>query len=257
MFFSNTEKTFRIINIIEINCIGRNVNVAPRPFHALSFRFKGGAVFTDDSRSIACKNGDLVYVPNGVHYELHYPNKEVEEHMIVIHFECPIEHDDCFHIFTPKNIEVFANLFSRLYSTWRLEQHSTIWDSMSCFYEILSNMAKQFFVNEVTTEEKRIRQAVNYLQAHFTDSNLTVEKLCEISMLCDTQFRKLFKRVYHTTPLKYLNFLRVEHAASLLRDPILKVEEICGLSGFTDAKYFSTVFKKYNGLSPAQYRKQL
>lgn len=52
----------------------------------------------------------------------------------------------------------------------------------------------------------------------------------------------------------YLLNLRMEHAKKLLRETNLKMWQVAEESGFNDYHYFSKVFKKAEGMSPAQYR---
>ncbi|MGP1908517.1 response regulator transcription factor [Metabacillus sp. JX24] len=53
----------------------------------------------------------------------------------------------------------------------------------------------------------------------------------------------------------YLTELRIRHACELLTDKQLKVIDIAYLTGFSNSGYFSTVFKKQTGQTPAEYRK--
>lgn len=55
---------------------------------------------------------------------------------------------------------------------------------------------------------------------------------------------------------EYLNKIRVEKAAELLRTESASISEISGMVGYSDHSYFTKVFKKLTGLSPSLYRKQ-
>ena len=72
--------------------------------------------------------------------------------------------------------------------------------------------------------------------------------------MSDTYFRKLFYKVFNTTPLSYINSLRIERAKALLSELNSTVDQVAQKSGFSDAKYFSTVFKKFVGVPPSKYR---
>ena len=52
----------------------------------------------------------------------------------------------------------------------------------------------------------------------------------------------------------YVTRTRMEEAARLLRDTDDKTYLIAEKTGFVDANYFSSVFKKHFGLSPSRYR---
>ena len=55
-------------------------------------------------------------------------------------------------------------------------------------------------------------------------------------------------------PLAYLEELRMQYAAQLLRTTALRVNEIACSVGYLDALYFSRAFSRRMGLSPTAYR---
>jgi len=67
----------------------------------------------------------------------------------------------------------------------------------------------------------------------------------------------LFREELNITFLEYLTMVRMEEAKKLLKDTSLSIVAIASQVGYEDASYFSKVFKKYVGISPAQYRKNL
>lgn len=69
-------------------------------------------------------------------------------------------------------------------------------------------------------------------------------------------FIRSFKRSTGKTPIGYQTAIKVENAKALLVETSLKIETIASLSGFSDALYFSRVFKRETGLSPSEFRKQ-
>ena len=69
-----------------------------------------------------------------------------------------------------------------------------------------------------------------------------------------THFSRTFKAMYSTTPVKYINNLRLEKACALLTHTNLSIAEISDQCGFADSSYFSKTFKSAYGQSPANYR---
>ena len=53
-----------------------------------------------------------------------------------------------------------------------------------------------------------------------------------------------------------LNSIRLTAAVRLMNQENAKIHFICGLTGFSDQKYFSQVFKKTFGCSPGEFRRQ-
>ena len=67
---------------------------------------------------------------------------------------------------------------------------------------------------------------------------------------------KMFRKDIGTSLNDYINSLRVEKAKHLLENTNTKVIDIALEVGFDTLPYFSSVFKKYTGVSPVEFRKK-
>ena len=67
-------------------------------------------------------------------------------------------------------------------------------------------------------------------------------------------FSKLFKQEVGETFIEYLTRTRIRNARRLLEDPRHSIKEVCMLCGYSDPNYFSRIFKKYEGMTPSEYR---
>lgn len=56
---------------------------------------------------------------------------------------------------------------------------------------------------------------------------------------------------------EYLNKVRVEKAAELLKNPKIPVSEISFMVGYSDHSYFCKVFKKSKSVTPSKFRKNI
>lgn len=101
----------------------------------------------------------------------------------------------------------------------------------------------------------RIGRAIQHIN-RFYDSDLSLEDYAAMCHMSKFHFLRVFREIAGSTPLDYRNRIRLEHAADLLENERLSVEEIALQTGFSSASYFSSAFKKKFGLSPKQYRKQ-
>lgn len=102
---------------------------------------------------------------------------------------------------------------------------------------------------------KRLDFILKYIEGNFTDK-ITVQKLAEISHVSIYHFCRLFKKITGKTLIEYVNELRINKAILLLRNEDLNITEIALNCGFSDANYFSRIFKKYKGISPSEYQKR-
>ncbi len=85
---------------------------------------------------------------------------------------------------------------------------------------------------------------------------LVVSKLAGKAAMAERTFIRRFKNATGNTPSEYIQRVKVELAKSLLEKDKIAVKEICYETGYEDQSYFRNVFKKYTGLTPADYKKQ-
>lgn len=100
-----------------------------------------------------------------------------------------------------------------------------------------------------------IARAVQHMNRHY-DSNSTLEDYANLCAMSKYHFLRMFEKIVGSTPLMYRNNIRLEHAADLLLEERLSVEQISNMVGYASASYFSSAFKQKYGLSPKQYQKQ-
>ena len=84
----------------------------------------------------------------------------------------------------------------------------------------------------------------------------TARKLSQACGLGGTQFTKHCKRLTNLSPMEYLNAKRLENAKRLLLETDLSVLQISLQCGFGSSQYFATVFRRQEGITPREYRKE-
>lgn len=100
-----------------------------------------------------------------------------------------------------------------------------------------------------------VDKAVAYLEENYSDSELSVEKLCGVLNVSAAYFCTIFKKETGKTFLNYLTDLRMEKAIRLLEETEEKSYVISEMVGYAEPNYFSYVFKKKYGMAPSKYRK--
>lgn len=102
-------------------------------------------------------------------------------------------------------------------------------------------------------QNRSIERAIAYLQANYT-RDLPLEEVAVHVRMNASYFCTLFKQETGQTFTEYVTRARMDKAKSLMVDPALRLYEISQMVGYQDVKYFSRLFKKVIGVTPAEYR---
>ena len=86
------------------------------------------------------------------------------------------------------------------------------------------------------------------------ETELELEKVASNFGLSVYYFSRTFKEVTGINYSDYINKCRVDIAKNLLSNGEMNVKEVCYKVGYNDPNYFSKVFKKYEGVSPANFK---
>lgn len=97
---------------------------------------------------------------------------------------------------------------------------------------------------------ERVMKAVN---AHLSDAEFTVEALASEVGLSRVQLHRRMKEMTSIATSDFIRNLRIKQAARLLAERKTNVSQVAYAVGFVNRTHFSTVFKKYYGLSPQEY----
>ncbi len=99
-----------------------------------------------------------------------------------------------------------------------------------------------------------IQKAKDYIDTHFSDSNLSLNEVAVQANFSPNHFSAVFSAETGGTFRDYLTHARIEQARKLLRTTRLKVSEVAYQCGYNDPHYFSATFRKITAKSPQQFR---
>lgn len=108
-----------------------------------------------------------------------------------------------------------------------------------------------------TTENdnsKAVQICKNYIFNHLFEQ-ISIQYLANLVHLNPVYLSQLFKKETGIPLGKYIQTEKLKEAQKLLIQSDQSIAEICMMLHFNDQSYFSSIFKKYTGLTPNQYRK--
>lgn len=101
---------------------------------------------------------------------------------------------------------------------------------------------------------KPIMKAVEYIQDHYGDENLSLSEVARSVDMSPSYFSKCFIDDMGVSFTAFLIKLRLHKAMELLNATHLKVYEISRSVGYSNYDHFAKAFKKHLGVSPSEYR---
>ncbi|MFI3171043.1 MAG: response regulator [Eubacteriales bacterium] len=108
------------------------------------------------------------------------------------------------------------------------------------------------------TEKKQFTDAFNialaYVGEHYCEETLSLDEVSKKAGMGRCYLSAMFKQNMGQTFIEYVTELRMKKALHLMNDTPMMIYEIADEIGYQNATYFSTVFKKYYGISPKEYK---
>jgi two-component system response regulator YesN len=99
-----------------------------------------------------------------------------------------------------------------------------------------------------------IHKSVKMIQEQY-QNGVTLEELAHSFHITPEYLSSLFQKELGVSYTAYLKELRIKKAKELLLNERLKAFEVANRVGYSDAKYFSRVFKEATGLTPGEFQK--
>lgn len=101
---------------------------------------------------------------------------------------------------------------------------------------------------------KLVQRTITYVKDHFSEP-ISLSSVADYLAITPQYLSKLFVQETNENFIDYLNNYRLEQAQIMLSETNFQINEIARKTGYSDAKYFCTIFKKKMGITPNQYRK--
>jgi len=245
----------KVVNVRTITVAkGVKRQIECRPHYGLSFCEPDGGmiIYECGGKQYLSDPGHAVFLPQGQTYTLyglqagHYPT---------IDFECAPSFSQSQHL----SLAVTEGMGSILSDYAQIKKlflfNSDVFHvrSLGLMYDIVGHLVAN---NDQRKEGLILKPALNYLEKHYCDPDLTVDALAAQSFISVAYFRRLFESIYYVSPKQYITSIRMNRAKELLSSRTISVAEVGRRCGFDNVYHFSSAFKNHTGYTPSDYGKQ-
>ena len=149
------------------------------------------------------------------------------------------------YIVKPFNMDILRHTITNLLNSHRLLQLK---------YGRNDNLEEQ--VDDVkmkSPDEKLLDRVMVAINSHLDDSDLSVDMIADEVGISRVHLHRKMKELTGQTPHDFIRNIRLKQAANLLANQGMNVTEVMYACGFSNSASFSTVFKKFYGMSPRDY----
>jgi AraC-like DNA-binding protein len=235
--------------------------------HNLILVYKGEAQVTCNDLTARIKTGDLVYFKPGDYRKGHtFPENLMECYAVDFLYTRPVFEQKRWslhsldlpfqfveHIDDPFLYSRLLELFSQFTKTFISQYNNKTARGRAVFMEILYLLTQWKTGNFVYDNVQKVELAIGYMTENYARP-LTLGEIAENTGISPSYLGSLFKSVTGKSPITYLIGIRLHKAKELLLDGHA-VSDVAEEVGFRNLFYFSKCFKKFESVSPTQFRK--
>ena len=162
------------------------------------------------------------------------------------------------HVFYCGVLPDYKALFRKIIQELQLCRYGYEDYIASLFNDILLLVDRQQHEQKKATGnvQEQIERAAAYFNQNY-NTKISIDDYAEALRISTNWFIHNFKQYAGMSPAQYILSLRMVNAQSLLERTTYNIKEISEIVGYENPLYFSRVFKKEIGKSPAQYRKEM
>lgn len=122
--------------------------------------------------------------------------------------------------------------------------------------KIIEEITNAVAITQKNKSSKVVINSKKYVDENYANK-ISGKLVSEVMGISYSYLHNIFKKETGISLNDYINSSRIKSAKQLLTDSSNNITEVAYAVGFNDSNYFSTVFKKSEGMSPNKYRKSL
>lgn len=164
---------------------------------------------------------------------------------------------DELHIVTLNALKTNNALSTTQIQIDKMESNVTLEEIFHYYYAIYETICEQLgdLVTPNQDIEKLNQDIIDYMNQNFKNANLSLAHIGELFGVSNKYISLMCKNYLGVTYLQYIQDKRIEYARHLLQTTDLSLEQIAGMSGYSNMLTFRRNFKSIMGMNPSDYRK--
>lgn len=222
----------------------------PRIDWIITYQFQGELIYHVNQNTYYAHANNILIQPKGCIYRWRCTKPG---YFITIRFDSELIWNDILS-FPVKNGEKFLAAFQkveRIQTSLDPMRNIKVMQETYHILQMLTDIEPQYVPN---SRQNQVLPAHKYIVTHY-DQEIRNDHLAQLCGLSTAYFRKVFSDVYGTSPISYVQNLRMTKAKELLKSDFSSITDISLSLGYNNIYEFSKIFKKCYGTSPTQFVK--
>jgi AraC-like DNA-binding protein len=220
---------------------------------------KGSGTLVLDGKSYVIKPCMGFFLPAGYPHE-YYPNEEIwDTHWVIPggdSWEQIMKHFgfDRARVFEISELKTLEHHFRKMHEAIRDDSifgnyraAGFLYDFLIELYRVTSSAAMGKSMSSA------VIKAIDYINANYKRT-VTMAQLCAVAGVSEQHLCRLFRNALGSRPMEYVAKRRIQTAKELLSSTDYSVDVIAEMTGFGSGSYFCKLFKRYEDMTPSQFR---
>lgn len=198
---------------------------------------------------------DVLVHPKGIHHH-ESVNLHLRQEVINLMVDCDpdVEHGIQDSFILRDDTGFIKNIFEAI------EYHYSKKDTFSSelieyYLQLLMRYLLKSKIDNFNSRNNILNRAIDFIHDNYS-KRITVSDVADAAHVSESYLSRIMRRELGFSPIEYVNIVKMEMAKKWLKTE-LSVEEVSVAVGFSGSKYFSTVFKRYTGLTPTEFRDKI
>ena len=228
----------------------RAIKIDGAAHRALVIRLNQKQLYRVGEERFSTVRGDAIFIPRGAHYETQ-PVGGNNEYLIVRFQSDEAGEWEITHV---DDIGEARAIHRELCRALVFDDRKSRMRALSLFYRLLSVISEGPSAENYLSSRKLeiLRPALDYVEKNIYSPSLMVRDLHLRSGVSEVYFRELFSAHTGMNPQSYITAKRLERAREIIEEGTAEhIRDVAESVGYTDALYFSRIYKKRFGHAPS------
>lgn len=220
----------------------------------------GSGCLKFDNETVSISSGDIFFMPRGKAHEYFPCEKKWDVRWLVFDGLGIEDLKNELGLTKPivvksEDLSSLQNLFDRMFITLKADRVYGNYLCSGLVYQFIMEFHRMVLsVPNANVKNEILIPVLNYIEDNFR-KDFSVSELAAVSGVSQQYMGRLFKQTMNISPEKYIICRRIGESKQLLLETDKSIAEISKMCGFSGSGYFSTVFRRSEGVSPSEYRK--